>query len=317
MKNDKKDPSKTDSESVQAKTGQQVHKYVTNDLTVRIAAVDATEIVQEMCRIQSPLPLATLGLGRAMVGSVLMASQLKEGQEVGLLFKGNGPLGSIYAEATFEGHVRGYCPNPHYLAPNLDDALNVGKALGSGTLSVARHQPYQRQPHQGLVNLASGEIGDDIAHYLHQSHQIRSLVSLGVYLNPNGEVIAAGGVLIEVMPGVEDVVVEALQNNYDRHKINVSKSLAEGAHVNDLVARFLEGIPFTQLENEKPIQYFCPCTADRVKNALTTLGVAGLEEMIQDQEPAKITCQICGRKYELSLEDLDNLKESLRKNSMH
>ncbi len=294
-----------------------VHRYVTDDLTVRVAAVDATAVVQEMQRIQASMPLATLGVGRAMVGSLLMSSQLKEGQEVGLLFKGNGPLKSIYAESSFSGHVRGYCPHPQYQAPQPEDGLNLSKAMGSGTLSVARHQPYQRQPHQGLVNMVSGEIGEDIAHYLQQSHQIRSLVSLGVYLDLNGGVLAAGGVLVEVMPGVEDSVVEALYQNYEKHQVNVSKRLAEGENVTDLVGLFLEGIPFTELDHPYQIQYFCPCTEERVLAALTTLGVSELEEMIQEQAPAKITCQICGRPYEISIEKLDLLKESLRKNSMH
>ena len=294
-----------------------VHRYVTDDLTVRVAAVDATAVVLEMQRIQSSMPLATIGVGRAMVASLLMASQLKEGQDVGLLFKGNGPLGSIYAEATFAGHVRGYCPNPIYQAPHLNDGLNLGKALGSGTLSVARHQPYQRQPYNGLVNLISGEIGEDIAHYLQQSHQIRSLVSLGVFLSSTGEVQAAGGVLIEVMPGVEDSVVENLNKNYEKHRINVSKSIAEGVKVSSLVDLFLEGIPFTELDHDYSIKYFCPCTEDRVKVALTTLGTTGLDEMIEDKEPAKITCQICGRRYEVSVTELTEIRESLRKNSMH
>ena len=296
---------------------QKVHRFVTNDLTVRVAAVDATHVVQEMQLIQSALPLATLGVGRAMVGSLLMAAQLKEGQEVGLLFRGNGPLGSIYAEATFEGHVRGYCPHPHYQAPLGADMLNLGKALGAGTLSVARHQPFQRQPYNGTVKMVSGQVGEDIAHYLEQSHQIRSLVSLGVYLDSNGKVQAAGGILVEVMPGVEDAIVEQLQTNYEKTKVNVSKSLSEGVSLYQLVEACLEGIDFTEIPHEKQIQYFCPCTADRVLGALTVLGEQGLSEMILEKEPAHITCQICGRKYEISLAELQDLKENLRKNSMH
>jgi molecular chaperone Hsp33 len=294
-----------------------VHRYVTNDLTMRIAAVDATEAVQEMQKIQSSMPLAAIGVGRAMVASLLMAANLKEGQDVGLLFRGNGPLGSIYAEASFEGHVRGYCPHPLYEAPNEEDILKLGKALGSGTLSVSRHQPFQRQPHHGTVNLVSGEVGDDIAHYLAQSHQIRSLVSLGVYIDTYGQVQAAGGVLIEVMPGVEDSSVETLYKNYQSINFNISKSLYEGVKVNDLITPFMKDLPFTEIPHEPKVSYFCPCTVERVIGALSILGVEELEEMIRDKEPAKVTCQICGRKYEVDVSQLEDLKESLRKNSMH
>jgi molecular chaperone Hsp33 len=295
----------------------QVHRYVTNDLTVRVAAVNATVPVQEMQKIQSSMPLATLGVGRGMVASLLMAANLKEGQEVGLLFRGNGPLGSLYAEASYEGHVRGYCPNPLYQAPQDADILNLGKAMGTGTLSVARHQPFQRQPHHGTVNMVSGEIGDDIAHYLAQSHQIRSLVRLGVYLDTYGQVQAAGGLLIEVMPGVEDSVVETLYRNYESINLNISRSLYEGAQVKDLIEPYMKGLPFTEIPHEPKISYFCPCSAERVVGALSILGVTELEEMIRDQEPAHVTCQICGRKYEVGVAELENLKESLRKNSMH
>lgn len=294
-----------------------VERFVTNDFTVRIAAVDATDVVKEMQALQQTMPLATLGVGRAMVGALLMASQLKEGQEVGLLLKGNGPIGTIYAEASFDGSVRGYSPNPSYQAPDQVDAVNLSKAMGFGTLTVARHQPFQRQPFNGTVEMVSGEVGDDIAHYLHQSHQIRSIVSLGVYLDTFGQVKSAGGVIIEVMPGVEDDVINKIEKNVETHAISVSKILLEGGTPEDLVKPYLEGIPFTRLPHDHPMRYYCPCTVERVKRALTTLGVEGLQEMIDDNKPADITCEVCGRKYQLSVEELSDLREELRKSQMH
>lgn len=298
-------------------TPNRVHRFVSNDLTLRIAAVNATAVVQQMQNLQQSQALATMGVGRAMVGALLMASQLKEGQDVGLLFKGNGPLKSLYAEATFDGQVRGYCPTADYSAPKVDDLLNLGKALGQGTLSVARHQPFQRQPHHGTVKLVSGEIGDDLAHYLHQSHQIRSVVSLGVFLDTFGMPKAAGGVLIEVMPGVEEEVVDLLQANSAKVKIPVSKLLLDGAKAEDLLSVYLDGIEFTEIPHEHPVRYHCPCTVERVKRALTTLGDGGLKDMIEEDQQAQITCQVCGRQYQLELDDLVEIREELRRNSMH
>jgi molecular chaperone Hsp33 len=294
-----------------------VQRFVTNDLTVRIAAVDATDVVKHMQKLQSTMPLATLGVGRAMVGALLMASQLKEGQEVGLLFKGNGPIGTIYAEASFDGSVRGYCPNPGYQAPDQADVLNLSKAMGFGTLTVARHQPFQRQPFNGTVEMVSGEIGDDLAHYLHQSHQIRSIVSVGVYLDTFGQVKSAAGVIIEVMPGVEDEVIDKIQKNIETHQVSVSKTILNGGTPEDLVTPYLEGIPFTRLSHDYPMRYFCPCTIDRVKRALTTLGVNGLQEMVDENKPSDITCEVCGRKYQVSIEELSELRDQLRKSQMH
>lgn len=294
-----------------------VHRFVSNDLTLRAAAVDATAVVREMQALQNTQPLATLGVGRAMIGALLMASQLKEGQEVGLLFKGNGPIKSLYAEANFDGQVRGYCPHPDYIAYAEGDMLNLGKALGFGHLTVARHQPFQRQAFHGTVEMNSGEVGDDIAHYLHQSQQIRSIVSLGVYLDTAGKVLAAGGVLVELMPGVEDEVAELLQKNAAAVSVPVSKMILDGASMEGLIEPYLKGIPFTEIPHEYGVRYSCPCTVDRVKRALTTLGVDGLQEMIDDGKASTITCQVCGRVYELEVEALTDLREELRKSSMH
>lgn len=296
---------------------ERVHRFVSKDLTLRIAAVNATEVVQHMQKLQNTYPLATVAVGRGMVGAALMASQLKDGQMVGLLFRGNGPLQSIYAEASFEGHVRGYTPNPQYQPENYDDGLSLKNAIGIGLLSVARHQPFQKQPFYGTVELVSGEVGQDIAHYLHQSHQIRSLVSLGVYLDTDGKVEAAGGVLIEVMPGVEEEIVEKIQSNYDNKKPNISKMLLEGASPMDLVKPFMEGIEFHELSHEYSLEYFCPCTKDRVVRALETLGEEELADMIAKAENADVTCQICGRPYTVTIPEIQNIKDRIHKGSLH
>ncbi len=296
---------------------ERVHRFVSKDLTLRIAAVNATEVVQHMQKLQNTYPLATVAVGRSMVGAILMASQLKEGQMVGLLFRGSGPLQSVYAEASFEGHVRGYTPNPQYQPENYDNGLSVSKAMGIGLLSVARHQPFQKQPFYGTVDMVTGEIGQDIAHYLHQSHQIRSLVSLGVYLDADGKVQTAGGVLIEVMPGVEESVVEKIQNNYDQKKPNISKMLLDGATAMDLVKPFMEGIEFTELEHNHSLEYFCPCTKERVTRALETLGEEELQDMINKKEDADVTCQICGRPYNVSVVEIQGIKDRLYKSSLH
>lgn len=294
-----------------------VHRFVTNDFTVRIAAVDSTEAVAEMQRIQNSFPLATVGIGRAMTGALLLASNLKEGQQVGLHFRGNGPLSSIFAEADYDGKVRGYCPYPDYQATNPEDGLSLKKALGFGLLNVTRQQPFQRQPFNGTVEMLSGEIGEDIALYLHQSHQIRSLINLGVYLDVYGKAKAAGGILIEVMPGVEDDVVEKLQANADKFKGNISKMILDGAQPTDLVAPYLAGMEYTQIPHEPEIQYFCPCTVERVMRALGALGQNDLQDMIEKGETTEVQCQMCGKSYAVGTAELEELQAALRKNSMH
>lgn len=294
-----------------------VHRYITEDFTVRVAAVNATAVVREMQALQTAKPVASLAIGRAMVGALLLAAQQKQGHQVGLYIRCSGALKAIYAEAHFEGQVRGYSPMTHWEPKDYSQGFSLKEGVGEGFLTVARHQPFQKAPFQGTVNLVSGEIGDDIAHYLSQSHQIRSLVSLGVYLDAYGQVRAAGGVLIEVMPGVEEDIVEKILKNQETENPQVSKMLFEGAEPIDLVKPYLKGINFIELDHDYPITYSCPCTKDRVVRALETLGLEDLEDMIKKHEKAEVTCQVCGRPYVVDIPELTELKNKLHKNTLN
>lgn len=292
-----------------------IHRYSSNDFTIRIAAIDATAIVAEVQLLQKMFPVASMGVGKAIVGALLLAAQLRDKQQIGLLFRGNGSLKSIYAEADYEGNVRAFTPNPQFEPPNYKDGLK--HALGNGTLSVSRHQPFQKQPFNGTVELVSGEIGEDIAHYLHQSHQIRSIVGLGIFLDEYGRVKKAGGVIIEVMPGVDEKVVELLLNNAENKKPNISKILLDGGSPSDLVAPYMDGIPFTELDHPVTAKYFCPCTKDRVTRALEILGEADLQDMIAKKEEPEVTCQMCGKPYLFKVDEIEEIRERVHKNSMH
>lgn len=299
------------------KATHRVHRFVSNDFTVRAAAVNATEVVKEMQRLQTMAPLPTVAVGRAMVGALLMASQLKEGQHVGLYVRGDGVLSRVFAEADFEGKVRGYTPHALWEPEEYKPELSLKEAIGSGMLTVTRHQPFQKQPFTGTVELISGEIGDDIAYYLQQSQQIRSLVSVGVFLDAFGQVRSAGGLLIEVMPGVEEAIVEKIQDNFEKVKISVSKKLMEGTSPIEIVSPYLEGIPFTELDHDYPVQYACPCDKDRVIRAMETLGVEELQDMIDKSEEAEVVCQMCGRPYKIPVNEIEDLKNKLYRASLN
>lgn len=294
-----------------------VHRFVSNDFTVRIAAVDSTAVVQELQTIQNLYPLPTVAVGRAMTGALLMAAHLKQGQQVGILVRGNGGLSSIYAESNFEGHVRGYTPFWNFEPPNYDKGLSLSDSIGNGTLTVARHLPFQKEPYHGTVELASREIAGDIAHYLHQSHQIRSVVNLGVYLDEYGKVLSAGGVIIEVMPGVEDEIVETIQKNSEKNQLNISTLLKSGARPIDLVKPYMEGIDITQLDHPHEVKYFCPCTKERVLQALEILGEKELKDMVEKNEDARIQCQMCGRPYVIPPSEIEEIQKALYKNSLN
>jgi molecular chaperone Hsp33 len=251
-----------------------------------------------------------------MMGALLMASHLKEGQGVGILLRGDGPLEKLYAEAFYDGIVRAYCPHPHYSGEG-EDALNLKKAIGSGTLTVARHRPFQKAPFQGTVELVSGEIGEDIAHYLFQSQQIRSIISLGVNFNENGEVSQAAGVLIEVMPGVDEGLIESFEKHIAQGLPSITKLYAESVPGEKIVQAFVGNHPVSEIPHEFPIKYFCPCTKERVVIAMMAWGEEGIQEMLQDKTGETATCQMCGKRYHISTEDLESILTRIKKESMH
>ena len=191
-----------------------IHKYISKELSFRAAVAVGTDVVREMQSIQNTYPIATMAIGRSMMAAALMASHLKSHQLVSLYFRGDGPLEMFFAEADHEGHVRGYTPQPQLALPWGQGQLNVGTAIGKGLLTVVHSHPQQKAPQRGTVAIQTGEVAEDVAYYLFQSHQVKSLVSLGVMVNPYGMVQGAAGIIIELLPGYKDSVIQKLEKNF-------------------------------------------------------------------------------------------------------
>ena len=297
-----------------------VHKFLTDELTVRASGVVATQVVEEMRSIQNSYPLGTVATGRALIGSLLMASHLKEGQQLSLYFQGNGPLGRVFAEANFEGQVRGYASNNQYNTPPTGDNLHVGAAIGIGLLTVTHHLPNSEVPHRGTVIIHTGEIGDDIAYYLQQSHQIPSVVALGVHLNEYGRVVAAGGVLIELMPGHSEETIAKIEKRV-REAPSISKRILEGAKAEDLVRDYLQDFKLIELDHPYKTTYHCKCSYDRVLHSVQLLGLPEIDKILEEQAaghaPLEVSCEFCGRRYEIINEDLAGLRAEMFKHSLN
>lgn len=293
-----------------------VHRYVAQDLSFRAAVVDATSVVREMQALQNTYPIATMAVGRSMVAAILMASQLKHRQQVSLYFRGDGPLEMFFAEANFEGEVRGYTPHPHLEVHKKLGATNLGIAIGKGILTVVRTTPYQKQAQRGSVEIQTGEVGDDVAFYLLQSHQTRSIVSLGVKVNAFGYVESAGGIIIELMPGAPEDLIKRLEKNFSKRG-SLSESLAEGAGVVEIRDLYLKGFKLQELEHPYDLEYKCRCSKERLANALMLLGHVDVEKMIEDNEPAKAKCEFCGRQYVVEIDELRELLDKLRAGPTH
>lgn len=293
-----------------------VHKFLTDDLTIRVSSVIATQVVDEMRSVQNSYPIPTVAVGRSMVAALLMASHLKQNQELSLYFQGNGPVGRVFAQATYEGQVRGYSNNPQYATQIASDQILIGPAIGIGLLTVTHHLPSGVEPHRGTVIIRTGEIGDDVAFYLQQSHQIPSVVALGVALTPYGVVEAAGGVLIELMPGHSEETIAKIESRVLGVE-SISKRIIAGASPEDLVRGYLADFSLMELEHPYPVTYQCKCTYDRVVRSMFLLGAEDLDEMINEKKPVDVGCEFCGRHYQVSEEDLIKIRNQAYKGSLN
>ncbi len=294
---------------------ERVHKFLTEDLTIRSTGVVATQVIEHLRSMQNTYPVATVAVGRAVIGAILMASHLKQGQELSLYFQGNGPLGNLFAEATYEGLARGYASNPQFQMP-IEGDIKVGPAIGIGLLTVTHHLPIGGQPHRGTVIIRTGEIGDDIAFYLQQSHQIPSIVALGVHVDRYGRVQAAGGVLVECMPGHSEEAIAILEARA-RQVPSISRRIMDGATAEDLVKDFLGDFPLMPLAHDYPIKYQCRCSLERVKRSVALLGLHEVDELLAEEKPCEVACEFCGRQYTISKEELQEIRGSLYKDSLN
>lgn len=283
---------------------------------MRAAGVVATRVIEEMREMQGTYPVVTVATGRAVVGALLMASHLKHGQELSLYFQGNGPLGTLFAEASYEGLTRGYASNSKLELPVEGDVIRTGPAIGIGLLTVTHHLPTGDHPHRGTVIIRTGEIGDDLAFYLQQSHQIPSVVSLGVHVDQYGRVLAAGGVLIELMPGHTEETIRKIEARA-KSAPSISKRILEGATAEDLINDFLGDLKLLPLEHNHPIKYQCRCSQERVIRSLGLLGLQEIDSMLAEKKPIDAACEFCGRRYQVSLEELGTLRAEVYKGSLN
>jgi molecular chaperone Hsp33 len=273
----------------------QLLRTLSEDGSVSVRAIVGSELVAEAARRHATSPVATAALGRALLGTVLLASQGKDAETVELRFRARGPLGHVVAIADDAGRTRGYVANPQLDLPLRGGRLDVSGAIGLGELTVARFRPGWREPYTGIVPIVSGEIAEDIALYLTESEQTPAAVALGVYHDADGAPRAAAGFLVQALPGADDAVVQAIEANV-RGLPSLARLARDGARAADLVARLLEGVGRRDLEATAP-RFFCACDDARVLRAVALLGRRDLEDAMAKREQLDVRCVFCAERY--------------------
>lgn len=278
---------------------------------VRGIAINATHLVEAARRRHGTYPVATAALGRALVGTLLLAQTLiKPPDRLTLRLLGDGPIGTVIADADAEGGVRGYVMEPKVALPLKENGkLDVGRAVGkNGTIALARTS-QDAAPYSSAANLVSGEIGEDIAHYLWRSEQVPSAVSLGVLLRQTATVRAAGGILLQVMPGGEAYAPQLEERVAALGA--VSSRIAAGVAAAGLLAEVLGDMPGLQVTEVAPPRLRCTCSRARAANSLLLLGPDTLGELLDDGG-AELSCHFCGRTYRYSREQVEKLRAAAR-----
>lgn len=286
-----------------------IYRSISKDASVVASAIDATDIVAEIERIHKPSAVVTAALGRLSVAASLIGNGLKgEEDSVTLRVKGSGPAGTLIAVADSRGNVKSYVSNPIVEIPlNQYGKLDVAGAVGrDGTLSVIKDIGL-KEPYSGQVPLVSGEIAEDIASYFAVSEQIPTVCGLGVLVNPDLTVKAAGGYLIQLLPFADDACIDVLEKNINSLP-SVTNMLTSGMTGSDIAMKVLEGLEPNILDSIN-VSYKCDCSRERVSKALIGMGSSELRSLAEEQETAEVCCHFCDKKYYFTRDELLQLAE--------
>jgi molecular chaperone Hsp33 len=284
-------------------------RVISNALNVLGLACVTTDLVSEACRLHGTSATASAALGRALTGGALMASLLKDGQRLALKFEADGPLKKIIVEADSSGAVRGFVGVPDVDVPLKEGKLDVAGAVGrNGFLTVIKDIGL-KELYNGIVQLRTGAIAEDIAFYFTESEQIPSAVGLGVFVEPMGDISAAGGFLIQTLPPSDESVVDKLVTRLEGMP-PVTQNLRSGKTPEDMLEIIFEGIPYHILE-KRELFLKCTCSRERIERVLISLGKKDIADMIDAQGEAEVDCEFCRTRYHFNRAELEQLLQEM------
>jgi molecular chaperone Hsp33 len=284
-------------------------RVLTLDGAIRVSVAVTTTLVEEVRHRQQTDPTATVALGRLATAAALMSSLLKGRQRIGLTIEGNGPLQRLQAEADACGRVRATVKVPVAGLPPRDGRFDVSGAVGrAGFLHVVKDLDL-KEPYRGMVQLVSSEIAEDLAYYFTTSEQTPSSVALGVELGQQAEVAAAGGFLVQLMPGADEVLADRLAGRLGTLPPTTTQ-LRQGLSPEVIVERLLEGFPYQTLETT-PLSFVCNCSQQQTLGLLRTLGADELDSLIKEANGAEVTCEYCKAVHSVDHTTLLEIRASL------
>lgn len=282
-------------------------RAMTKDGFMKAVAISSREITETARRMHKTLPTATAALGRLLAAASMMGNMQKvEDGSITLQIKGGGPLGTLLAVSDAEGNVRGWVENPQIsLLEKYRGKLDVGAAVGTdGMLTVIRDL-RMKEPYVGSVELVSGEIAEDITQYFAQSEQIPTACALGVLVETDQSVRAAGGYIVQLLPGAPDETVDLVETGIHAAG-NVTAMLDGGLSAEDMLRTVLGPFEVEILETT-PVDYRCYCSREKVERTLLTLGREELGQIVRSGETLHVDCQFCDKIYDFTPENVQDI----------
>lgn len=289
-------------------------RAINKDKSIRVFIATTTNLVEEARKTHNTSATASAALGRVLTAASIMGIMLKgEKDKISLQFKGNGPLKTILAVANSKGDVKGYIGNPEVdLPPKENGKLDVGSAVGnSGRLIVIRDLGL-KEPYIGQSNIVSGEIAEDIANYFVISEQQPSAVALGTFINEDLTVAAAGGFIIQVLPNISEDDLSLLE--YKIQNMTPISTLIKSGYSPEEMLDGLFGDMHMDILGKQEVSLQCDCNKDKLERALISVGKDEINDMINEDNGATLTCHFCNKEYKFDVDDLEKLLSEINSN---
>ncbi|KAB2460822.1 redox-regulated molecular chaperone HslO [Bacillus cereus] len=285
-------------------------KALAFDGEVRAYSVRTTNTVSEAQRRHDTWRTASAALGRSLTAGTMMGAMLKGDQKLTIKVEGNGPIGPILVDAHANGDVRGYVTNPHVDFEGTEQGkLRVYQAVGTEGFVTVIKDIGMREPFIGQSPIVSGELGEDFTYYFAVSEQTPSSVGVGVLVNGDDSVLAAGGFILQIMPGAQEETISFIEDRLQKIP-PVSTLIERGLSPEELLYAVLGEAKVKVLET-MDVQFNCTCSRERIESVLISLGKTELEQIREEEEETEVHCHFCNERYKFSKEDITNLIENL------
>ncbi|MDR0905655.1 MAG: Hsp33 family molecular chaperone HslO [Oscillospiraceae bacterium] len=281
-------------------------RAISADGFVSIAAVSSRGLTERAREIHNASPVAAAAIGRVMAATSILGSAIKkDGASVTVRIHGGGPLGSIIAVSDCDGNVRCCAGNPEVELPlRTDGKLDVGRAVGTNGMLTVIRDDGENEPYTGGVALVSGEIAEDFTSYFHTSEQVPTAVALGVLVDRDRTVRAAGGYVVSLLPGAPENLIDAVEQNVA--ETGAVTNILDGGGAEDLINSVMRGLEPRILSTES-VEYRCYCSRERVAGALAGIGREEVDDILKKGETVEVTCRFCDEIYNFSPEEIKNL----------